>query len=557
MSSVSSKPNTLSIIAQVFLVVAIGLSGYLTFQALTSSPVLGCGAKGGCNQVLSSQWSHLFTIPISIFGLFIYTTLLINIQLSSFKNGKGAFFAVTLSLCILFSAFWFIALQAFTIHSYCLFCCLTHLSASLAAILTLFITFRHRREQSSFFSAAIAALALIGITVAAQTFGPQKESSEALSLDNTDKAVLIAPYRAHSSAPLKLSYTGGSHYMPDGALQEITLGNQVSGKEPVFLAYLFDWTCDHCRVLHNRLHELSKEETPLGLEDYYIISLLPGAYDSEGKTLHRIMLAAQQNDLATYTALESGLHDGSLMPDYNVLNTEASSLLGAEEWARMLKKDPHQITQALDIAVAQAAYNSDKLGASVFPQLLSIHSLISGVPSNKALKAFLINAAKEQKSYLENLQKKESLPILFSKENPASDKTKAFQASETKRNNAKIEFDSRKVITAPIQAGETATGTFHFKNTGTEQLEIYKINTGCGCTTAQNWKQTIAPGEKGTFTVQYNSKGKMPYGPHNRTIWVNSSASNFENPSFGNKIQLSVPIVDEYGNEVTIENLYQ
>ena len=46
-----------------------------------------------------------------------------------------------------------------------------------------------------------------------------------------------------------------------------------------------------------------------------------------------------------------------------------------------------------------------------------------------------------------------------------------------------------------ITQGETVTHTFYFKNTGTQNLLIKNVETGCGCTTADYDKAPVRPGK--------------------------------------------------------------
>ena len=48
-----------------------------------------------------------------------------------------------------------------------------------------------------------------------------------------------------------------------------------------------------------------------------------------------------------------------------------------------------------------------------------------------------------------------------------------------------------------ITQGETVTHTFYFKNTGTQNLLIKNVETGCGCTTADYDKAPVRPGKEG------------------------------------------------------------
>ena len=65
-----------------------------------------------------------------------------------------------------------------------------------------------------------------------------------------------------------------------------------------------------------------------------------------------------------------------------------------------------------------------------------------------------------------------------------------------------------------IEYGEVVEYTFKVKNLGEEILEIKRVATSCGCTTAEVEKEIINPGEETNLFVEYDT-GAMS-GPHGR-----------------------------------------
>lgn len=63
-----------------------------------------------------------------------------------------------------------------------------------------------------------------------------------------------------------------------------------------------------------------------------------------------------------------------------------------------------------------------------------------------------------------------------------------------------------------IQYGDEVTHTFKIKNSGDEVLEIIKVATSCGCTSAEVSRKKINPGEYTDLLVTYDT-GAMS-GPH-------------------------------------------
>jgi len=73
-----------------------------------------------------------------------------------------------------------------------------------------------------------------------------------------------------------------------------------------------------------------------------------------------------------------------------------------------------------------------------------------------------------------------------------------------------------------IKEGAEATKEFVFTNTGKKNLILTDVVTSCSCT-ASSWpKEPIAPGQKGTITVGYDTNGKS--GSFNKSITITSNA---------------------------------
>ena len=122
---------------------ALGLidAGYLTYKHYTGG-VVPCSLTNGCETVLSSQYSEVFGIPISLLGILFYAVVLIlavNILDNKIKVFKflliisGIAFAVSLVL---------VYLQFFVIKAICAYC-LT--SAGISTIIFLSVLFARNR----------------------------------------------------------------------------------------------------------------------------------------------------------------------------------------------------------------------------------------------------------------------------------------------------------------------------------------------------------------------------------------------------------------------------
>lgn len=126
---VSAFPNLPSSTTR-FLPTALGILGFLGFLDATYLTILHyknaippCTLAGGCETVLTSQYSMLFGIPISLIGVVYYITvlalLLVWIQT---KRVKWLTLLVVLTGAGLAVAIYLVYLQAFVLHAFCQYC---------------------------------------------------------------------------------------------------------------------------------------------------------------------------------------------------------------------------------------------------------------------------------------------------------------------------------------------------------------------------------------------------------------------------------------------------
>jgi len=74
-----------------------------------------------------------------------------------------------------------------------------------------------------------------------------------------------------------------------------------------------------------------------------------------------------------------------------------------------------------------------------------------------------------------------------------------------------------------INTPEVLSYTFEVKNTGTAPLLLKRVKPTCGCTVANWTKKEIAPGEKGTIDIQFNSEGYQ--GLERKNIIIETNAN--------------------------------
>ena len=150
------------------MLVAFGISSYLTYASMTSSPIAGCG--GGkvfdCGHVLYSKWSKLAGIPVSSLALLTYVAMLIAtaiVSINRFSNQTrhNAWMTVTgLSIAASLAAAYFVFLQVVVLKHLCAYCLVAH-GCGLAIVFAVLSLYRIPTRRLTF----VASVAAIGLTV--------------------------------------------------------------------------------------------------------------------------------------------------------------------------------------------------------------------------------------------------------------------------------------------------------------------------------------------------------------------------------------------------------
>jgi len=105
----------------------VGFIGFLDATYLTTVHFLdappGCGEQGGCEEVTSSEYSTIFGLPIAMFGLLFYLSV-IFLSLLWFDRGFSFIprvLPVLSAPAFLFSG-WLVYLMFFVIEAICWYC---------------------------------------------------------------------------------------------------------------------------------------------------------------------------------------------------------------------------------------------------------------------------------------------------------------------------------------------------------------------------------------------------------------------------------------------------
>jgi len=121
--------------------IGVALSGYLTFTAWQGKLVAGCVAGSACDVVLSSRWSTLFGLPISLWGFLTYA-LLAAIAWNK-RTGSQWMLAWFVSLFGLLYSFYLTSVSFFSLQAACPYCL-----TSLGLMVLIFITVNFQRPAT-------------------------------------------------------------------------------------------------------------------------------------------------------------------------------------------------------------------------------------------------------------------------------------------------------------------------------------------------------------------------------------------------------------------------
>jgi uncharacterized membrane protein len=114
-------PNKLVVVLLIIALLGFTDASFLTIEHFRNA-IPPC-TTAGCETVLTSSYSTMFGIPVALFGMIYY--LIIAIGIFAHIEGKhepSLRTVLLLTVCGFIMSVWFVAAQAFLIHSWCLYC---------------------------------------------------------------------------------------------------------------------------------------------------------------------------------------------------------------------------------------------------------------------------------------------------------------------------------------------------------------------------------------------------------------------------------------------------
>ncbi len=108
---------------------------YLTVEHITGRTA-ECIASSGCQDVLSSKYAAMGSLPLAALGAFAYFTAFSAALLVAFGYRKCENFFSLVVVLMFGTTLWLLYLQAFVLHAFCDYCLF---SAAVTTVLTLIV----------------------------------------------------------------------------------------------------------------------------------------------------------------------------------------------------------------------------------------------------------------------------------------------------------------------------------------------------------------------------------------------------------------------------------
>lgn len=353
--------------------VATLVAVYLAWVSLSGAPVAGCGPQSPCQRVLQSRWAYWFGIPVSIPAVLAYAALAAaarhrrrGLRASGVTSTPG--WVLSLSLVAIGAAVWFGLLQALVLRSFCAFCLTAHLTATAGACFLIRSASRTRPPSGTpSLAPRIVALSLLPIMLLIAGQLLVRKQTHAVS---TLPVPIPTPGDVTSGRTLAL-------YNERFTLELAALPRIGPATAPHAVIALFDYTCPHCRAVHDLLVRAQQR-----FGDQLLIVTLPVPLDSRCNPLvtttapenqnaceyARLGLALWRTKPAAFAAFTAWVFVSPRPPSVEATRHYVEELVGANGLQAALADAwiPRQLQT--DAALFEA--NSKRSGVWQLPQLM-------------------------------------------------------------------------------------------------------------------------------------------------------------------------------------------
>jgi uncharacterized membrane protein/protein-disulfide isomerase len=235
----------------------------------------GCGQDGsGCDAVVGSRWGYVGPFPVALLGMLAYASAVVGASACLFRASHGAGragYELLFGLLPVFlgSAVWFMVIQAAVLRRLCLYCATIHALSIICACLIMLLNERQvsLSARTSVLVAAGAGLVLL-MPMSQLVWIPRMYRLDAAA--SQTRSVGMWPCTAMVEAPAIAAEPLNPSRAEDGRVAKF-FGEKVSvaantwpilGSREITpkLLLFFDFTCNHCRHVHNLLSAFIQDE---------------------------------------------------------------------------------------------------------------------------------------------------------------------------------------------------------------------------------------------------------------------------------------------------------
>lgn len=388
----------------------LGVSSYLAVVSLQQGSVVGCSGESSwfaCDEVLTSRWSKWLEIPVSALAAALYIGLLLALpwtgagQLNRVRR-RAWTVVLALALAAGLAGVWFVGLQVFSVGELCMYCLAAHACGVAVAVLAFIAApvganspeARLRLNAGAVGVAGTAAVAGMVVLITGQlwhetpafkvenlanaspTIPANPNTDGSANHDNHDDGNSTAPDLSENGNDDRIVLATGRVVLRRGEFP--TVGPRDA---PVVVAKMFDYTCSHCRRLHQHLRQVRER-----YGDQLAIVLLPvplnpqcnehvtgdGSSHQNACQLAKLALAVWRADPGAFEEYHDWLF-ASFSPRATLdAREKADELVGADNLNAAMDQIDAQLSESVEMYAA--------VGAKQVPKLLAAKQIQTGAP---------------------------------------------------------------------------------------------------------------------------------------------------------------------------------
>ncbi len=141
-------PTSLVVVVLIVALLGFADASYLTIEHYQNA-IPPCSIVSGCETVLTSAYSTVVGIPVSLLGAIYYLLVLVGV-FAYLEGERERFLRFALMLTVLgfLSSIGLVFLMAFVLHAYCLYCLGSATTSTILFILAVVIFSKYRAADT-------------------------------------------------------------------------------------------------------------------------------------------------------------------------------------------------------------------------------------------------------------------------------------------------------------------------------------------------------------------------------------------------------------------------